>query len=219
MEAFLSRKRPRRLSPARELSEPPSDSLTAVPGDDESTELKLATLASLYPYLGQAILLDCLITADGSIAAACELLDPSARRASPRRKTPSAVGHQTSLAVFRTLNGGSLGLPPKQRKLLTRKGRTLHLYSPEDIAEHTPCSIVHNFLPKTEADALLKELLQVATTFERQTFKLFDNVVQSPHSACFFVDSLEEQKRQRTEYLYNGSYLTVWIRMDGFFEV
>ncbi|KAK4695442.1 hypothetical protein P7C71_g2304, partial [Lecanoromycetidae sp. Uapishka_2] len=60
---------------------------------------------------------------------------------------------------------------------------------------------------KEQADDLLRELLDEASTFERQTFKLFDNVVQSPHSACFYVDSLEERERQKT-YLYNGSYLT-----------
>lgn len=94
-------------------------------------------------------------------------------------------------------------------KALTRKGQTLHLYTREDIAAHTPCSIVHNFLPALEAEGLLRELLAEAGTFEKQTFKLFDNVVQSPHSACFYVESLEEQRRQRTEYVYNGSYLTV----------
>ena len=93
--------------------------------------------------------------------------------------------------------------------MLTKKGQTLHLYTPEDIAAHTPCSIIHNFLPARAADDLLRELLEEAPTFGRQTFKMFDNVVQSPHSACFYVDSLEERERQRTEYLYNGSYLDV----------
>ena len=41
------------------------------------------------------------------------------------------------------------------------------------------------------------------------TFKLFDNVVQSPHTACFYVESLEELNRQKTEYIYNGGLLTV----------
>ena len=92
---------------------------------------------------------------------------------------------------------------------MTKKGQTLHLYTAEDIAAHTPCSIIHHFLPAREADGLLRELLGEADTFERQTFKLFDNVVQSPHSACFYVDGLEERERQRSEYLYNGSYLNV----------
>ena len=62
---------------------------------------------------------------------------------------------------------------------------------------------------------MLEELLEEAKTFERQTFKLFDNVVQSPHTACFYVASLEEAKRQRTEYVYNGSYLTVYFPLSS----
>ena len=31
--------------------------------------------------------------------------------------------------------------------------------------------------------------------------------MQSPHSACFYVASVEEQHKQKTQYLYNGSYL------------
>jgi len=92
---------------------------------------------------------------------------------------------------------------------MSKKGKTLHLYSPEDIAAHTPCSIIHNFLPAEEADALLEELLLEAPTFERQSFKLFDNVVSSPHTACFYVETLEEEESQRSEYIYNGDRLTV----------
>ena len=175
--------------------------------EEESTDLKLATLASLYPGHSHEALLEALIAANGSINAVCQALRPSAKELLHKR--PSVIGIQTSLASFRATPDSEEGAMQKKPKILTKKGQTLHLYSAEDIAEHTPCSIVHNFLPPEEADELLKELLLEATTFERQIFKLFDNVVQSPHSACFYVDSLEEQKRQKTEYLYNGSFLTV----------
>lgn len=175
--------------------------------EEESTDLKLATLASLYPGHSHEALLEYLIAANGSIDAVNQALQPSARQISLKR--PSLVGVQTSLAPFRTPLDSEEGAVQKKSRNLTKKGQTLHLYSPEDIAEHTPCSIIHNFLPQEEADELLRELLQEASTFERQIFKLFDNVVQSPHSACFYVDSLEEEKRQKNEYLYNGSFLTV----------
>ncbi|MCJ1275306.1 hypothetical protein MMC21_003107 [Puttea exsequens] len=126
---------------------------------------------------------------------------------SPRKRSAASIGHQTSLAAFRKQETSEGVSPAAKRRTLMRKGQTLHLYTPEDIANHTPCSIVHNFLPPQQADDLLKELLEEAPTFERQTFKLFDNVVQSPHSACFYVESLEERERQKTEYTYNGSYL------------
>lgn len=82
------------------------------------------------------------------------------------------------------------------------------MFDPEDIEEHTPCSIIHNFLPSDLANDLLKELLEEAKSFERNTFKLFDNVVSSPHSSSFYVDSLDEIERQKSEYLYNGSRIT-----------
>lgn len=176
----------------------------------ESTDIKLATLASVFPYVDQATLLDLLISADGSVETVQTSLSTSATGGyQPRKRSTASIGYQTSLSAFQKHELSDLGSPSTKRRVLTRKGQTLHLYTPEDIAIHTPCSIIHNFLPVHQADDLLRELLDQATTFERQTFKLFDNVVQSSHSACFYVDSLEERERQKKEYLYNGSYLTV----------
>jgi hypothetical protein len=216
MDSFISRKRVRSVAPICENDT--NTSTTSARGhedslkeEDDSTEIKLATLASLYPSHNQEALLESLIAASGSINAVCQGFETSARVYFPKK--PSTIGFQTSLAPFRTPPDGER-VTRKKPKILTRKGQTLHLYSAEDIAEYTPCSIVHSFLPPEEADGLLKELLQEAPTFERQIFKLFDNVVQSPHTACFYVDSLEEQKRQKTEYLYNGSFLTVCFDRD-----
>lgn len=216
MDSHFSRKR-RRLSDSideknaeqdgfiEHYSEPKS--FKANEEEDDSTEIKLATLASLYPSVAQEALLDSLIAAQGSVETVCRSLDNSGEHA--LSKKAAKVRYQTSLTAFRKVEPSSAN--GKRLKPLTRKGQTLHLYAPEDIASQSPCSIIHNFLPASEADELLKELLEEAPTFERQTFKLFDNIVQSPHSACFYVNSLEEQRRQKTEYLYNGSFLTVWF--------
>ena len=184
MEAFVSRKK-RKLSDTRR--------------DEDDTDIKLATLASIYE-LDQNVLLDALVTANGSVEEASKAL--RIYKEEPKR----SIGYQSSLSF--KLSGNT--------KPLTKKGQTLHLYSPEDVAVHTPCSIIHNFLPSEVANDLLKELLAEAPSYERKTFKVFDNVVQSPHSACFYVESLEERKKQQTEYLYNGSYLSVRIFGDAF---
>ena len=179
--------------------------------EDDDTDIKLAILSSLYPSIDNSFLLDTLISAEGSVETASKTLSRSftnVQETKHEQKSPTkGVGYQSSLSSW----GLSKGDPssPRKRYKVTRKGQTLHLYSPEDVSAHTPCSIIHNFLPPYEANDLLKELLEEAPTFERQTFKLFDNVVTSPHSACFYVESLEERKRQQTEYLYNGAYLTV----------
>ncbi|THV44770.1 hypothetical protein BGAL_0582g00060 [Botrytis galanthina] len=206
MDAFISRKK-RKLSVS---SQSPFKSNTvdliedlSVP-DDESTEFKLALLSSLNPEVDKQVLLEILLEHDGDVEKASSSLSIVDTASLPIPKKPSAtVGYQSSLSTFISSENST-----KRVKSLSRKGKTLHLYSPQDVAAHTPCSIIHNFLPVEEANTLLEELLKEAPTFERMTFKLFDNVVTSPHTACFYVESLEEQKAQKTEYLYNGSLLT-----------
>ena len=225
MDSFISRKPAKQLPssppppPPKQETESTQTQTPNVTDQEDTTDLKLATLSSLFPNIDQATLLDLLISTDGSVEKVFSSLSAHNEVLSPRKKRSAAgVGYQTSLTAFRKTENSDPGLPSAKRRALTRKGQTLHLYSAEDIAAHTPCSIIHNFLPAKEADDLLRELLQEAPTFERQTFKLFDNVVQSPHSACFYVDSLEERERQRTEYLYNGSYLNVGLRSRSFVE-
>ena len=79
-----------------------------------------------------------------------------------------------------------------------QKGRTLHLYDPDDIAALTPCTIIHNFLPAALANDLLAELLAESASFGRSSFKLFDRVVSSPHTSCFYVQDHDELRRQQT---------------------
>lgn len=206
MDAFVSRKK-RKLSISESPQKP--DAITdinalSVPDDDESTDFKLALLSSLHPTVEQAVLLDILLEHNGNVEEASASLSNSETAPLPMVKKPTAVGYQSSLSTFVSSENST-----KRAKTLSKKGKTLHLYSPEDVAAHTPCSIIHNFLPVEEANALLEELLKEAPTFERQTFKLFDNVVTSPHTACFYVESLEEQRVQKTEYFYNGGLLTV----------
>jgi hypothetical protein len=203
MDAFVSRKK-RKLSPSEPDATIQDISALSAP-DDESTDFKLALLSSLHPYIEQQVLLDVLLAHEGSVEDASTSLKPSD---SPPRKPSAATGYQSSLSGF-VSQAEALESPTKRAKLLSKKGKTLHLYDPADVAAHTPCSIIHNFLPLELANALLEELLKEVPTFERMTFKLFDNVVQSPHTACFYVESYEELQRQKTEYIYNGGLLTV----------
>jgi hypothetical protein len=210
MDAFVSRKK-RKLSSTKPATTIEDISALSSP-DDESTDFKLALLSSLHPYIEQYVLLDILLAHNGSVEAASTSLKPSD---SPPRKPSAATGYQSSLSSF-VAQMDSLDGPAKRAKLLSKKGKTLHLYDPADVAAHTPCTIIHNFLPPEVANALLVELLKEAPTFERATFKLFDNVVQSPHTACFYVESYEEMQRQKSDYLYNGALLTVGPSMASF---
>lgn len=172
--------------------------------DEESTEVKLAILSSLHPQIHQDTLLDVLSAHDGVVA------DTSASLLSRPRPKPrdGGVGHQQSLRHF-VLPGTEAS--PSRKRIKAKKGSTLHLYDPEDVAEHTPCTIIHNFLPPEDANALLRELLDEATSYEKSTFKLFENVVASPHTSSFYVESYDEIQAQKTDYHYNGARLSVRI--------
>ncbi|KAI9852098.1 MAG: hypothetical protein M1838_001895 [Thelocarpon superellum] len=211
MEAFVSRKRRRFTSPETSSAEPRSKS-EILPldrdGEEDSTEIKLAVLASLHPYVEAQLLLDFLLANDGSVEATSRALSNPGLEDSPRKKSATgSLSYQSSISRFAAQPSDPTAKDGASLKPLTRKGKTLHLYAPEDVAAHTPCSIVHHFLPVEEANSLLRELLDEASTFGRYEFKLFENVVSSPHSASFYVQSLEEAKAQRTDYLYNGRYL------------
>ena len=58
---------------------------------------------------------------------------------------------------------------------------------------------------------MLVELLEESKTFEKITFKLFDNVVSSPHTSGFYVGSYDEMNKQKHEYIYNGASLSVCL--------
>ncbi|KAG5926628.1 hypothetical protein E4U42_003108 [Claviceps africana] len=194
-------------SAKRRLSPDPESSL--LDGDDEPTEVKLALLSSLHAGIEQETLLDVLLAHDGSVSRASGALELGKRRARQGKKTNTGVGYQQSLKQYATTSRGpTTTTSPNKKKFKSKKGTTLHLYDPEDVAEHTPCTIVHNFLPADAANELLEELLKEATSFEKNTFKLFDNVVSSPHTSGFFVESYEEITAQKSEYYYNGSQLT-----------
>lgn len=182
--------------------------------DRDSTDIKLALLASLHPDFDHDTLLDFLIAHDGSVDATTEVLksaSPSAGTAAAKRK-PSVITSQASLRSFAvsstTTTTDASSTTPKKPKLLSRKGATLHLYDPSDISAHTPCTVIHNFLPADIANALLVELLEEAKTFGKTTFKLFDNVVSSPHTSSFFVGSDYELAEQKSAYFYNGARLS-----------
>lgn len=195
MDSFLSHKR-RKLSLTEDVE------IRAKAEEDDSTDFKLAMLASLHPQLQHEVLLDTLLSHEGSVeAASASLLRLHSYFPKKISKVP---GYQSCLASFAASSDA-----PKRAKILAKKGKTLYLYSPEDIAAHTPCSIIHNFLPVQDANALLEELLEESHSFEKITFKMFDNVVTSPHTSCLYVDRGEDETRHKTEYLYNGDVLTV----------
>ncbi|KAI4679581.1 hypothetical protein J4E81_010387 [Alternaria sp. BMP 2799] len=203
MDAFVSRKRKWDEGPSKSVASTGKRPSEARDPEEESTDFKLALLASLHPAVDEGTLLEALLAADGAVEQASECLSRPQVTSPRKRPASSTVGYQSSLSSYRIAPAnGAL-----TKKPLVRKGKTLSLYSPEDIEAHTPCSIIHNFLPVEQADALLSQLLDASSTYDRYEFKLFDRVVVSPHTYSFYVNSLEEAERQKTEYIYNGGQI------------
>lgn len=203
----MSRKRKRVEVPQRPTP-PPTTSVQrmATPEqEEESTDFKLALLASLHPAADETSLLEALLASDGSVEDASICITGSTFASPRKRSANAAVGYQSSLSSYRLNPEGDV--PAK--KPLVKKGKTLFLFSPEDIEQHTPCSIIHNFLPTQQANALLQQLLDETPTYQNLEFKLFDRVVTSPHTFCFYVNSLAEAEDQKTEYIYDGRKVEV----------
>jgi hypothetical protein len=207
MDAFVSRKRRRVEEPPNRLAAQPVSPPchNSVNDEEESTDFKLACIASLHPALDEVTLLEALLASEGSVEQASNWL-AQRHTASPRKRhAPSTIGYQSSLSSYRIVPPGSGSV----KKKLVKKGQTLHLYSAEDIEAHTPCSIIHNFLPAEQADDLLLQLLEECPSYKSLEFKLFDRVVESPHTFAFYVNSLAEAEEQKTEYIYDGRQVEV----------
>lgn len=209
MDAFVSRKRAR-------LSEPEASQELDL-DREEPTDVKLAILASIHPGLSPDGLLDVLVSCEGSVEKASALLesrqDSAAVSTPAKRAAPASfLGVQSSLSSHVLAKSDDGSLKPlsetsvKPKSITTQKGRTLHLFDPQDVANQTPCTIVHNFLPAAEANSLLAELLEESEHFSRYEFQLFSRTVKSPHSACVYVSTPEEQRQQSAEYTYGGTY-------------
>lgn len=192
---IVSRKSWRNMEPPSKRRRPSRDvcARSETP-QDEDTDLKLALLTSMHPDRSQDVLLDYLLAYNGSVEEASTGLNGGLRTVSVRK---SSTGYQSSLSTFVGSKSSRDGFTTA--KLLTKKGRTLHLYSPEDVEANTPCSIIHNFLPSADAEAVLRELMSEVTTFRRDKFQMFEREVESPHTSRFYVDSLDEQEQQKTQ--------------------
>lgn len=204
MDRYLSRKRPYSVK-----------SKTPFSDDDTPTDIKLAQLVSLFVDTPQDTLLDILVSCGGSVESTISTIKEQEQLIKrPRTRAPAAAtAVQSSLASHVSVSPAKKGTDEKherrsQRRPTVQKGKTLHLFSPEDVAAHTSCTIIHNFLPAEQANALLLELLHESGNFSRAQFQIFERTVQSPHSTCVYVSTPEEQAQHTNDYAYGGTYHT-----------
>ncbi|KAH8434178.1 putative CUE domain protein [Aspergillus melleus] len=202
MDRYVSKKRPRPISPSH--PQPPPNLGDTTGFEEDSTDVKLAQLMSLFPEITQETLIDVLVSCGGSVKSASSTIAAQFSAHLPKKRTVlGGTAIQSSLSSH-VLSPGKGPTAPKTPR--TKKGQTLHLFSPEDIATETPCTLIHNFLPAEQANALLLELLDESKHFSRYKFQLFERTVESPHSASVYVSTPEEYKQHTSEYTYGGTY-------------
>lgn len=121
----------------QKVSAEPADAENATDEyDGEPTEFKLAILSSLHPDRSEDVLLDYLLAYDGSVIAATSALSAPEKRDTKKRNAIN--GYQSSLSAFAKPSEAADG-SCATAKLLTKKGRTLHLYVRLDLAGCRRC--------------------------------------------------------------------------------
>lgn len=181
--------------------------------DGESTEYKLAVLASMFPDKSPDVLIDYILAYAGNVAKATQAITGQLESAKRKRGQPVALGYQSSIASFAGKGKSEDGASPAGAiGSLTKKGKTLHLYSPKDVETHTPCSIIHNFLPNDAADALLRELLDESSRYNRNEFQMFERTVTTGHTWKMYVDTEDEVERQQKGLAYDGTDAAINVK-------
>lgn len=85
----------------------------------------------------------------------------------------------------------------------TSRIKPLILYNPEDVANHCPCTLIFNILPKELSNRLLQVMLKDSETWNRNRWWLFERMVESPHKTSYFADR-EEDLEEVAGWTYNG---------------
>lgn len=153
-----------------------------------STTSLLRKLQKEYPLASREVLLDILVSCNGDVDSAKELLGQSQ---TPTKDTTStrpidSPKRQASIAIFGV----------KKRKKESEANTTcssspntlkpLTLYTPEDIEAALPCSLIYNVLEKAEAENLLDQLMEDHNSWKEKTkFYLFDKLCETPTSLPF----------------------------------
>ncbi|CAG8484177.1 3379_t:CDS:2, partial [Scutellospora calospora] len=77
------------------------------------------------------------------------------------------------------------------------------LFRPQDISANTPCTLIHDVLPRELANYLLKAMLKESETWHRNQWWLFERMVTSPHTSSFYISN-EVKNIYDGDVYYNG---------------
>lgn len=173
----------------------------------EDTEIKLAELSDYYPNAAVETLLDLLISCDGNISLTKELLGTPP----PIAKKERAQTRQITLKRFADSGAESQFEVKKQR--LNIKGKPIHVYDPENVAQVLPCTMHLNVLPQELANRLLTTMMKESNSWKLNKFNMNDRDSYSPHLTGVYATKFEMNKVS-----YNGIEQTPFIFNDDMIE-
>ncbi|KAG7904849.1 hypothetical protein KL907_003065 [Ogataea polymorpha] len=179
------------------------------------TEQKLDTLQSQFPEVSKDVLLELLVTFDGSVEQTKSMLEEQfgpreiktdikteikGKLSGIKRKTQSEAASNTSCSLTKKRAFCQRQISFKVSKASANISTTL--YNKEQIESVVPyLKFYPNFLPESLADSLLDELLSKRASFKDKMFHIAGNECHSNHQSTVFYDG------GMTEQLYdNGFY-------------
>lgn len=171
---------------------------------DSDTDYKLGELKSSVPHADLEMLLEVLISCNGNLVMAKELLGiPSGVEMSldpPASLQQSKLQHQVTLKRFFQSSSPDNAFDIKRQRL-QEKGKTIHLYDPADVEKLLPCTMHLNVFPKALADDVLKFLIKDSEKWpQNRSFYLFGKLVSSPHTTGFYTDNDDIYENKRATY-------------------
>lgn len=184
--------------------------------NENDTDYKLAELTKLLPEADIELLLEVLVSCNGDLKSAREILDiplsgvsdtpyidpVSTSRSIPVESPSSKIRTQVTLKRFLDIDEADASFDIKKERLM-EKGKPIHIYDPSDVEKLLPCTMHLNVFPKELANNILEYLMEESEEWPKNIFYLFDRKVSSPHKTAFYTDNQEIfDKKSAT---YNGN--------------
>lgn len=177
---------------------------------EDTTDEKLTKLKSYFPEVSNETLLELLVSCSGDTSRVLDLLEVNKEETCKgnlcARSQSKRVNYQTTLKRF-VVDSECDDHEHKQKGKIPRmldstiKGRTYHLYDPDMVNRHLPCTFHLDVFPKELADRLLTVLLKDSKEWTSRSFYMFERLVKSHHSTALYSDRNEFTTKDAT---YNG---------------
>lgn len=183
---------------------------------EDDTDFKLGKLKSSMPEADMEMLLEVLISCNGNLFEAKQLLGLEGGNEADHNDFYKALDgppsplmkedklrHQVTLKRFMGADCDE-SLFNIKRQRVEEKGKTLHIYDPDDVEKLLPCTMHLNIFPKELANSVLKFLLKDSESWpQTRSFYMFNKLVTTAHTSGFYTDNHDIYAEKKATY--NGA--------------